>query len=288
MQVPADGKIEKEENLEQISIADACLNILFGKHFADKVCLYRNVIWDQKICTLDLSNIVPGRPPSLQFATARVKFPKDAEFSHSLKRAQALHFFANHELLAVEIMCLMILKLKWDTPELEHVKRTIWTTLQDEQRHLHMYQRRLVELGFTFGDFPVNDFFWRSFLKVEKLEDYMSLMSLTFETANLDFAAFYSSLFEKNGDFASAQLMQKIYLDELHHVGVGIKYFETTYPTQSLWESYKKYQPYPITPARSKGIHYQRHHRSLAGFSTQFIEQLEDFTDNFRITDRKR
>lgn len=289
-----NGKIEKEENRpkvdELISISDACLSILFGETVESKITHYSNVSWERmpandSLTRLDFSN--PGRPKTLMFSDRKIKFPKDHEFNKEIARAKALHFFANHELLAIEVMAKMILLLPNSEQDVSY-KMEIWKTLQDEQKHFYLYKTHIENLGHNIGSFPVNDYFWKSFRDVKDFKSYFSLMALTFETANLDFAEFYSKLFAEVGDFRGKFIMDQIYDDEIFHVKLGIKYFSREFSHQGLWKNYVDSLPWPLTPARSKGIQYKRVHRVIAGYPDDFIHEIETFNDHFRVTERKR
>jgi uncharacterized ferritin-like protein (DUF455 family) len=285
---PKSGKIEKDKSREEVCIQDACIHILNGPTLESKLTPLENVLWAWK------ENVVqkdyfkePGRPSNLKFSLEKMKFPKDHELKKDHARAKALHFFANHELLAVEVMAKMILVLP-NTQESLFYKKEIWKTLQDEQRHLALYRQRLNQLGFDLGDFPVNDYFWKTFKDVDSLKSYFALMALTFETANLDFAAFYEKLFVEVGDFSSSEVMKTIFQDEIFHVKLGLKFFNTLGASKTLWKNYVDSLPWPMTPARSKGIKYQLEHRELAGYPKEFTVALDQFTDGFAVTDRRR
>jgi uncharacterized ferritin-like protein (DUF455 family) len=286
-----DGKIEKEENSLSCHYLEACERILWGTSINDKIAVVANISWENSEITRSYSKDIcdepPGRPKNLYFSQEKIKFPKDHEFNVSANRAKALHFFANHELLAIEVMAKMILLLPNGEKYLP-VKKDIWKTLQDEQKHLMLYKNRLEELGYTLGDFPVNDYFWKIFNGVHSFESYFSTMALTFESANLDFAVFYSKLFSQHGDFASSQLMWQVYQDEIHHVRLGFNYLSQLGPKENIWSQYVDSLPWPITPARAKGIQYQEKHRRESGMSMEFIKQLTAYKDGFVVTERKR
>lgn len=282
------GKVGKKEVNVSNSITEICQRILTSDQISHKLEIQTNVNWDLKSNDISKSYFdIPGRPNNLKFTQDKIKFPKDHEFSHDAAKAKALHFFANHELLAIEVMAKAILELPNSEEEIL-IKKDIWATLQDEQRHLAIYQERLNLLGFALGDFPVNDYFWKIFSKINNFSSYFALMALTFESANLDFAAFYSKLFTKHGDFASSEVMNKIFNDEVHHVKLGFKYFSGRASVTNVWSSYVSSLPWPVTPARSKGIDFQAQHRRLAGISEEFITQLTSYSDDFRVTERKR
>src|SRR5690606_23527664 len=100
----------------------------------------------------------PGRPLELRPRKAdgeRVRFPNRVETEE--ERARLLHFFANHELLAVELMALALLKFP-DAPEA--FRRGVLRTLQEEQQHTRWYVARMAECGVKFGAIPVTGMIW--------------------------------------------------------------------------------------------------------------------------------
>src|SRR6478736_2819110 len=101
----------------------------------------------------------PGRPPALSFApkAERVPFPQAKELVDDRTRGIVLHFFANHELLAIEIMALALLRFPDAPPAF---RQGLMQTIAEEQEHLRLYQRRMHALGVELGAVPVNQFFW--------------------------------------------------------------------------------------------------------------------------------
>ena len=120
----------------------------------------------------------------------------------------------------MELMALCILKLK-DAPE--SFLMGLAHTIVEEQDHMKMYMTRMKELGVEFGEIPVNDFFWNALKDIDSISDYTSGMSLTFEQANLDFSLFYIQELEKLQDYETANILQKVYEDEIGHVSFGLK-----------------------------------------------------------------
>jgi uncharacterized ferritin-like protein (DUF455 family) len=138
----------------------------------------------------------PKRENSIQFSDKQLKFPKGKTLSLDNKKAQALNSFANHELLAIEMMATALLIYPHHTDELKRFKRGVLKSLIDEQKHFKLYRNRMQEIGYDFGDFPLNDFFWKQMEKLKTPSMYLAVMSLTFEAANLDFAHYYQQIFK--------------------------------------------------------------------------------------------
>src|SRR2546422_5443255 len=85
----------------------------------------------------------PGRPPELRFkaqGVTRKDFPGVHRLENARERGRLLHFFANHELLATELMALVLLRFP-DAPAA--FRRGVLQTLKDEQEHTLMYIRRM-------------------------------------------------------------------------------------------------------------------------------------------------
>ena len=101
------------------------------------------------------------------------------------ERGRLLHFFANHELLATELMALVLLKFP-DAPAT--FRKGVLQTLKDEQEHTRLYLARMKACGIEFGALPVSGYFWRCVAPMENPIDYVAGLCLTFEQANLDFA----------------------------------------------------------------------------------------------------
>ena len=223
----------------------------------------------------------PGRPRDLHFkptGTARGEFPGARQLEQNQERGRLLHFFANHELLATELMALVLLKF----PEAPAAfRKGVFETLKDEQEHTRLYMERMQSCGIEFGSIPVSGYFWRAVSGMESPMDYVAGLSLTFEQANLDFARHFSACFEDVGDADSARLLQKIYRDEIGHVAYGLKWFRRwKNPSESDWDAFCRQLKFPLSPARAKGFSINVEGRRAAGLPLDFIENLNVFSQS--------
>jgi len=186
-------------------------------------------------------------------------------------RGLALHSFAHHELQALELMALAL--LRWpDAPPgfrsgLAHI-------ICDEQRHFRLYKARAEDYGCTLGDVGVGHFFWKTVAKLDSPVAFLAAMSLTFEQANLDFAQYWKAAFSAVDDSQSVSILQTVYEDEIRHVKHGLNWFERMQGPLDL-ESFEKTLVFPMSPGRAKGPVFDREGRIHAGFSTEFIDALE-------------
>ena len=221
----------------------------------------------------------PGRPAGLHFSKRgeRARLPRADELHNDEARAVLLHAFANHELLAVELMALALLKFPDAPPAF---RRGLAHTLREEQVHTQLYIDRMAASGLKFGDLPVNGFFWNNISGMATPLQYVSHLSLTFEQANLDYARHYGQLFHRIGDTETGALLDRIYHDEIAHVGYGLKWFRRWKdPSRQDWEAWQDTMTFPLSAARAKGnAPFNREGRLKAGFSEDFIESLELFS----------
>jgi len=270
-------------NLNQL-----CEKILLGTELQDKTFTFDLKFTDEFwIGSTTLNIEKPGRSKRLTFSEIQDKFPRAQSLKVDNMRGKALHFFANHELLALEIMAYVLLKLPHKTHEEKRIKIGILQTLSEEQKHFKLYLARMNELGVEFGDFYLNQFFWAQTKDINSFDEYFAIMALTFENANLDFSSYYRDLFKEVGDQKSANIMQVVYDDEIGHVALGRNYLAKK-SSPDLWDYYLKLLPEKLTPARAKGIAFDRTAREKAGFDTAFITKLENYKDEYRVTKRRQ
>ncbi len=218
----------------------------------------------------------PGRPQELRVRAdgVRVDFPGIHRLDDDHERGVMLHFLTNHELLAAELMALVLLRF----PEAPKEYRAgVYEAMREEQAHALMYIRRMKECGITFGELPVNNHFWRLIAPMATPLDFVTRLNLTFEQANLDFSKHYAGLFRQVGDTATAAVLEKIHLDEIGHVGHGLKWFRRWKENgETDWQAYRRHLHFPLTPARAKGLApFNAESRRRAGLDEDFIRHLE-------------
>lgn len=220
----------------------------------------------------------PCRPPNMRFGrhSKEQKLPPFQDLHREENRAICLHRFAGHELLAVEIMAYTLLALPDASPTF---RKGVAHVMQEEQGHVQLYMDRLKTLGVSFGDLPLYRHFWTHTPQITSPLRYISMMSLTFEMANLDFAPIYGKIFSKFGDMDSAAVMATIVKDEISHVRFGWQWLKRLKAhNESEWEAWENVlQTTLLTPKRAKGFFMHQETRQKAGISSEFIEKLKLF-----------
>ena len=206
------------------------------------------------------------------------EFPRLADLESDRLRGQVLHFFANHELLALEIMALTLLRFPDAHPAF---RREVAATLRDEQLHFRLYRDRMLELGVDPGSLPPSRYLWDQTASMRSPFDYVTDLSLTFEQANLDFSLAFRDAFSRVGDTHSAELMTRVYEDEIRHVRRGLGWFDRWRDRDlTRWESFRAAQRPPLGPGHAKGRTFSREARVRAGLDPAFIDELEVFSSS--------
>src|SRR5882724_13135241 len=78
------------------------------------------------------------------------------------------------------------------------------------------------------------------------------------------------------GDEKTAELLERIYHDEIAHVAYGLKWFRRWKdPSENDWDAFCKQLKFPLSPSRARGIILNVESRQAAGFDSQFIAELE-------------
>ncbi len=251
--------------------------VLFATSLEEKLKFPREEIIDtQPGSTIKTPGQLPRpRQLILRAEDQRVVAPRGSQLIDEKERGKLLHFFCNHELLATELMALVLLKFP-DAPA--SFRQGILETLKEEQIHTKLYIHRMKQCGVEFGELPLSDYFWKSVSSMEDLLDYVTRLSLTFEQANLDYSREYAHQFQKVGDTSTAAILDKIYRDEISHVGFGLKWFHRWKASgKTDWEAYRERLVFPLSPSRAKGNQFNREGRREAGLGNAFIDELQLF-----------
>ena len=258
-----------------MELRDFAESVLFARTLEEKL-QSPGTLTDERPGTALPTPEAPGRPDGLTFKRSGTgsgnEFPPDHRLHDDRERGRLLHFFCNHELLATELMALVLLRFTDAPPAF---RRGVAQTLKDEQEHTRMYLRRMRECGIEFGELPVSGYFWRMVSPMASPLDFVTSLSLTFEQANLDFCRHFAGRFIEAGDGETAQLLDGIYRDEIAHVAHGLKWFRRWKdPRDSDWEAFCRQLRFPLSPTRARGIGFNTDGRRAAGLDSGFIAHL--------------
>lgn len=263
-----------------VQLQEFAKQVLFGTTLEEKLGFPREAIVDTARDSPIKTPKDLARPDhlSLREDGVRARHPSQGKLVKDRERGKLLHFFANHELLATELMALALLKFP-DAPT--NFRQGLLQTLKEEQIHTRMYIHRMKQCGVEFGELPLSDYFWKSVSTMEDPLDYVTRLSLTFEQANLDYSREYKTIFQKLGDESTASILDKIYRDEIEHVGFGLKWFRQWKASgKTDWDAYKERLAFPLSPARAKGNLFNAAGRKDVGLEPAFIENLQLYSQS--------
>ena len=217
----------------------------------------------------------PGRPRELVVTDASPKSPGPEALRAPDKRARVLHTFFHHELQAAELMAWAALAFS-DAPPV--FRKGLAHIARDEIRHMHLYRDHLAVLGFSYGDFPVRDWFWQRVPSAPTAAHFVATLGVGFEGANLDHAARFAARFRAVGDDAGAALQEQVADEEIAHVRFAATWFKKLTsagdgaPTFDAWRAHLT--P-PLSPILMRGSPIERDARRAAGLDDAFCDELE-------------
>jgi uncharacterized ferritin-like protein (DUF455 family) len=255
--------------------------VLFGRTWEEKLVSPVDFQDSGRQIPLQCIPKLPPRPlPLSRFG--KTEFPQLSELADPVARGRLLHFFANHELLAAELMALILLRFPRADPKF---RRGLAHTLREEQSHLRLYVTRMQTLGVAFGDFPLSDYFWTALKDAATPLEFVVQMSLTLEQANLDYSWMYQKEMARLGDGETAQVFETVYREEIGHVKHGLFWFnewrensgerKNKSAGEDDWTAYLRLLPLPMTARRAKGPVFCAAGRQQAGFSRRYIKEME-------------
>jgi uncharacterized ferritin-like protein (DUF455 family) len=189
------------------------------------------------------------------------------------RRALLMHTFLHHELQAAELMCWAVLAFT-DAPR--PFRRGLLAVCGDEVRHMRMYLAHLARLGFSWGDFPVRDWFWERVPRCGDAASFTATMGMGFEGANLDHTTRFSAMFHAAGDARGAALIERVGAEEVAHVRFALRWYRRLSGDEAL-EEWARSLPAPLSPLLMRGHRLDRERRAAAGMSCGFMDALERY-----------
>ena len=256
-------------------LRDLALQILEGKVLQADKCVSLASFSDDAPGPGYHAPHVPGRSRSIALAerTRTTSSPRFSALGESGVRGRLLHAMANHELQALELMALALLRF----PHADRrFRKGLAHIMADEQRHLMLYVHRMEDLGVHLADLPLSDFFWRALRTIDDPLTFVVQMGLVLEQANLDFAAHWSARLAAAGDHETAAILDRVYVEEIGHVRHGVLWAKRWKNDEdTLWETFLTNTSEPMTPARAVGPVFDHPARVRAGLDADFIERLQ-------------
>ncbi len=187
--------------------------------------------------------------------------------------AALIHAVAHIEFNAINLACDAVYRFR-DMPAEYYAD---WLKVAAEEScHFSLLQGRLIELGFSYGDFAAHNGLWELALKTrDDLLVRMALVPRLMEARGLDVTPGMMQKFEKIGDQATADILKIILRDEIGHVEAGSRWFHYLCDQRGL-EAESTYFSL-IEEYFSGGIQCPLHKEARldAGFSQSELTRLE-------------
>ena len=113
----------------------------------------------------------------------------------------------------------------------------------DEAMHFAILDRRLTAMGSGYGALPAHAGLWEAAgATAHDAAARLAVVPMVLEARGLDVTPETVARFEAAGDLPSARILQRIYTDEIRHVGFGAKWFgylcaNEAIPPPPRWQS---------------------------------------------------
>tara|TARA_Y100001936_G_scaffold254073_1_gene324424 strand:- start:15046 stop:15654 length:609 start_codon:yes stop_codon:yes gene_type:complete len=196
--------------------------------------------------------------------------PKRGKAGSQSGRIALLHALAHIELNAIDLACDIIVRFSQDG--LPEAFFHDWAKVASEEGlHFAMLAERLREMNSAYGELPGHDGLWEA--AQETAHDILArlaIVPLVLEARGLDVTPTMMKNLKKSGDHRSANVLQRIYNDEIGHVAIGQKWFhyiclQRELEPENTWQTLvKKHFKGVLKPP------FNDEAREKAGFSPQF------------------
>lgn len=214
--------------MERVSVSAAIKAVLETADPSIKIMASRKLARDWRVGRLghEFDVAMPDRParPDHPILLPPNKMPKRKRGGSPAMRIAMLHAFAHIEFVAIDLALDMAGRFGAGMPR-EFV--TDWLGVAaDEAMHFALLERRLRKLGSHYGAHPAHDGLWEA--AHETRHDRLARLAvvpMVLEARGLDVSPATIARFTAAGDPQSAAILQRIYTDEIRHVGVGSSWF---------------------------------------------------------------
>lgn len=210
------------------SIAAAIRSVLETADPRDKAMRARAVARDWRagrlVHAFDVA--MPDRParPAEPALLPPNRMPNRRKGGSLANRIAMLHAFAHIEFVAIDLAFDAAGRFGEGQPR-DFVSD--WLSVgADEAMHFALLERRLRALGSRYGAHPAHDGLWEA--AEETAHDLMArlaIVPMVLEARGLDVSPATIERLESAGDARSAAILQRIYTDEIRHVGIGSRWF---------------------------------------------------------------
>ncbi|MEM9469206.1 MAG: ferritin-like domain-containing protein [Pseudomonadota bacterium] len=223
------------------SLCEAGLLVLKTTNAAEKAQKSRDMValWrEDKITKIGLETEIPSRPnrPEKPELLDPRNMPKRGKAGSIKSKIALLHALAHIELNATDLSWDIIVRFAHMSDENTKEGFTIpkeffddWCKVADDEgKHFLMLNKRLSDLGATYGDLPEHDGLWESAERTaEDFATRLAVVPMVLEARGLDVTPNMIEGMKTQKDFETAEMLQIIHDDEITHVRAGTVWFES-------------------------------------------------------------
>lgn len=211
-----------------IGISAAIRDVLLTPEPRDKVMRTRALARDWRAgrlahCFDTPMPDAPARPDKPELLPPN-KMPNRRKGGSFAGRIAMLHAFAHIEFSAIDLALDAAGRFGKSLPE-SFVSDWLGVAA-DEAMHFAMLDRRLHSLGSSYGALPAHGGLWEA---AEQTADdvlaRLAVVPMVLEARGLDVSPAAIERFANQSDRRSAAILNRIYHDEIRHVGIGSKWF---------------------------------------------------------------
>lgn len=210
------------------SVSAAIAQVLLTADPRAKVMHARRVARDWRMGRLDhrFDTAMPDAParPPLPELLAPSQMPNRRGAGNAANRTALIHALAHIEFSAIDLAFDMAGRFGADFPR-EFVDD--WLSVgADEAMHFALLERRLRQLGSQYGAMPAHAGLWESAHETRHdVAARLAIVPMVLEARGLDVSPATITRLKSAGDKRSVAIVERIYHDEIRHVGVGTKWF---------------------------------------------------------------
>jgi uncharacterized ferritin-like protein (DUF455 family) len=248
MQQAIDLPLPEGEGVLMQTVAQAISAVLNTSDPRAKVMAARRTARDWRLGRVahEFDAVMPDRParpvkPELLPAS---RMPKRGRAGSERARIAMLHALAHIEFSAIDLAFDLAGRFGADKP------RSFiddWLSVgADEALHFALLERRLRSLGAAYGNLPAHDGLWEAAeATAGDALARIAIVPMVLEARGLDVTPATVARFRGAGDLRSANILERIYKDEIRHVAHGVKWFESLSKvnggeTVTIWHSLVK------------------------------------------------
>ena len=170
----------------------------------------------------------PRRParPDRPLLRQPKEMPKRRAFGSLAGRIALVHALGHIELNAVDLGWDLVARFAGAGLPREFFDD--WVEVAAEEAcHFELLAGRLAELGAGYGDLPAHDGLWEAAAATGgDLLARLAVVPLVLEARGLDVTPEMVARLEQVGDADTAEILCRIYRDEIGHVAVGLRWFD--------------------------------------------------------------